>query len=151
MPLGNVRVTATSIPGNVTRTTRTDSRGSFQIAFPGGQGDYMMGYALVGYGFRQFEIKRTVDQDVLIADTRLQAMQLDTVVTTAPVQQRVNRYNANTPDISGTERQVPSTNMPPELQGNLAAMAASRTLLSATCSTQGMVVDRSAPTASCQR
>jgi len=29
VPLGNVRVTATSIPGNVTRTTRTDSRGSF--------------------------------------------------------------------------------------------------------------------------
>jgi Carboxypeptidase regulatory-like domain len=124
-PLANVRVTATSIPGNVTRTTRTDSRGSFQIAFPGGQGDYMMGYALVGFAYRQFEIKRTVDQDVLIADTRLQAMQLDTVVTTAPVQQRVNRYNATTPDVSGTERQVPNTNMPPELQGNLAAMAAS--------------------------
>lgn len=124
-PLAGVRVTATSIPGNVTRTARTDSRGSFQIAFPGGQGDYMMGYALVGFAYRQFEIKRTVDQDVLIADTRLQAMQLDTVVTTAPVQQRVNRYNANTPDVSGTERQVPNTDLPPELQGNLAAMAAS--------------------------
>lgn len=125
VPLGNVRVTATSIPGNVTRTTRTDSRGSFQIAFPGGQGDYMMGYALVGYGFRQFEIKRTVDQDVLIADTRLAPMQLDTVVTTAPVQQRVGRYNSTTPDVSGTERQVPTNTVPPELQGNLAAMAAS--------------------------
>ncbi len=124
-PLEGVRVTATSIPGNVTRTTRTDSRGSFQIAFPGGQGDYMMGYALVGFAFRQFEIKRTVDQDVLIADTRLQAMQLDTVVTTAPVQQRVNRYNANTPDVSGTERQVANSSLPPELQGNLSAIAAS--------------------------
>lgn len=124
-PLSGVRITATSIPGNVTRTARTDSRGSFQIAFPGGQGDYMMGYALVGFGFRQFEIKRTVDQDVLIADTRLQPMQLDTVVTTAPVQQRVNRYNAATPDVSGTERQLPASALPPELQGNIAAMAAS--------------------------
>lgn len=124
-PLPGVRVTATSIPGNVTRSTRTDSRGSFQIAFPGGQGDYMMGYALVGYAFRQFEIKRTVDQDVLLADTRLQAVQLDTVVTTAPVQQRVNRFGASTPDVSGTERQVPNSAMPPEQQGNLAAMAAS--------------------------
>lgn len=124
-PLPNVRVTATSIPGNVTRTTRTDSKGSFQIAFPGGQGDYMMGYALVGFTYRQFEIKRTVDQDVLVADTRLATMQLDTVVTTAPVQQRVSRYNNTTPDVSGTERQVPNTSLPPELQGNIAAMAAS--------------------------
>ena len=124
-PLIGVRVTATSIPGNVTRTARTDSRGSFQFAFPGGQGDYMMGYALVGFGFRQFEIKRTVDQDVLLADTRLAPTQLDTIVTTAPVQQRVNRYAAQTPDVSGTERQVPNNALPPELQGNIAAMAAS--------------------------
>jgi hypothetical protein len=33
--LQGVRVTATSIPGNVARETRTDSRGSFQIIFPG--------------------------------------------------------------------------------------------------------------------
>ncbi len=124
-PLTGVRVTATSIPGNVTRTARTDSRGGFQIAFPGGQGDYMMGYALVGFSFRQFEIKRTVDEDVLVADTRLQPMQLDTVVTTAPVQQRVGRFNSTTPDVSGTERQVPTNALPPELQGNLAAIAAS--------------------------
>lgn len=124
-PLSGVRVTATSIPGNVTRTARTDSRGSFQIAFPGGQGDYMMGYALVGFSFRQFEIKRAVDEDVLVADTRLQPMQLDTVVTTALVQQRVSRFNATTPDVSGTERQVPTNALPPELQGNLAAIAAS--------------------------
>ena len=124
-PLPNVRVTATSIPGNVTRQTRTDSKGSFQLAFPGGQGDYMMGYALVGFGFRQFEIKRTVDQDVLVADTRLQPMQLDTITTIAPVQQRVNRYGSTTPDVSGTERQLPTNALPPELQGNLAAMAAS--------------------------
>jgi len=68
--LGNVRVTATSIPGNVTRETRTNARGQYQIAFPGGQGDYIMGFALVGYNFRQFEIKRTADQDVLVADAR---------------------------------------------------------------------------------
>ena len=58
LPLPSVRVTATSIPGNVTREARSDNRGSFQIVFPGGTGDYIMGYALIGYGFRQFEIKR---------------------------------------------------------------------------------------------
>jgi hypothetical protein len=123
-PLAGVRITATSIPGSVTRTTRTDARGGFQIAFPGGQGDYMMGYALVGYAYRQFEIKRTVDQDVLVADTRLQPMQLDTVVTTAPVQQRISRFD-RTPDVSGTEQQVAANALPPDQQGNLALMAAS--------------------------
>src|SRR5205085_10954643 len=123
LPLQNVRVTATSIPGNVTRESRTNNQGSFQIAFPGGTGDYIMGYALIGYNFRQFEIKRVADEDVLIADAKLSVVQLDTVVTTASNQQRVNR-NQQTPDVSGTERMIPSSNLPPELQADLAAMAA---------------------------
>jgi hypothetical protein len=124
LPLQGVRVTATSIPGNVTREARSDNRGSFQIVFPGGTGDYIMGYALIGYGFRQFEIKRMADEDVLIADARLSVVQLDTVSVTASVQQRVNRNQA-TPDISGTEQLIATANLPPELQGDLAAMAAS--------------------------
>lgn len=123
-PLANVKVTATSIPGNVTREARSDAKGSFQILFPGGQGDYMMGYALVGYTFRQFEIKRTADQDVLVADARMGAIQIDTVTITAPVQQRVGR-NSSTQDISGTERSVQASALPPELAGNIAALAAS--------------------------
>src|SRR4051812_47526349 len=89
LPLQGVRVTATSIPGNVTRDVRSDQRGAFQIVFPGGPGDYIMGYALIGYNFRQFEIKRMADEDVLIADARLSVVQLDTISVTASVQQRV--------------------------------------------------------------
>src|SRR5688572_15467251 len=120
----NVRVTATSIPGNVTRNARTDARGNFQIVFPGGTGDYMMGYALIGYVYRQFEIKRVADEDVLIANAVLNVVQLDTISVVAPVQQRVGR-NSPTPDVSGTERAIASSNLPPELQGDIAAMAAS--------------------------
>ncbi|MGV3707335.1 MAG: carboxypeptidase regulatory-like domain-containing protein [Gemmatimonas sp.] len=123
--LGNVRVTATSIPGNVTRETRTDAKGSFQIAFPGGAGDYMMGYALVGYVYRQFEIKRTADQDVLVADARMGAVQIDTLTITAPVQQRVGR-NSQMQDVSGTERSVSTAAVPVDLAGNIAALAASQ-------------------------
>lgn len=122
--LPNVRVTATSIPGSVTRETRSDAKGTFQIAFPGSQGDYMMGYSLVGYNFRQFEIKRTADQDVLIADARMGAVQIDTVTITAPVQERVSRYSS-TQDVSGTEKNIPTNTLPPEMQGNIAALAAS--------------------------
>ncbi len=124
LPLAQVRVTATSIPGNVTREARSNDQGNFQIAFPGGQGDYIMGYARIGYVFRQFEIKRVADEDVLVADARLNVIQLDTVVTTATNRQRVNRREV-TQDVSGTERQVANTNLPPELQGDVAAMAAS--------------------------
>ena len=124
LPLAQVRVTATSIPGNVTREARTNDQGSFQISFPGGPGDYIMGYARIGYLFRQFEVKRLADEDVLIADARLNVISLDTVVTTASNQQRVGR-NQSTPDVGGTERQVSNGNLPPELQGDIAAMAAS--------------------------
>ena len=124
LPLAGVRVTATSIPGNVTRETRTSDKGIYQIAFPGGPGDYIMGFAMIGYVFRQFEIKRLADEEVLIADARLTVIQLDTVSVTAPQQQRVGR-NSQTPDVSGTERPISPSNLPAELQGDIAAMAAS--------------------------
>ncbi len=124
LPLAQVRVTATSIPGNVTREARTNDQGSYQIAFPGGTGDYIMGFARIGYLFRQFEVKRLADEDVLVADARLNVIQLDTVAVTTTVQQRVNR-NQNTPDVGGTEKQVPTNSLPPEAQGDIAAMAAS--------------------------
>ena len=122
--LQNVRVTATSIPGNVTREVRTDGRGSFQIIFPGGTGDYMMGYALIGYVYRQFQVKRLADEDVLLANATLSVIQLDTIAVVAPIQQRVGR-NSQTPDVGGTERTVPTSDLPPDLQGDVAAMAAS--------------------------
>ncbi len=124
LPLQNVRVTATSIPGNVTREVKTSETGAFQIAFPGGAGDYIMGYARIGYVFRQFEVKRLADEDVLIADARLNVISLDTVATTASVQQKVNR-NSGTPDVGGTEQRIPADALPPEAMGDLAAMAAS--------------------------
>ena len=122
--LASVRVIATSIPGNVTREVRTDTRGNFQIVFPGGTGDYMVGYALIGYVYRQQQIKRLADEDVLIANASLNVVQLDTIAVVAPVQQRVNR-NSQTPDVGGTERRVDPSNLPPEMQGDLAALAAS--------------------------
>ncbi|HYC51563.1 MAG TPA: TonB-dependent receptor, partial [Gemmatimonadaceae bacterium] len=124
MALVGVRVIATSIPGNVTRETRTDARGNFQIIFPNGTGDYMMGYALIGYVYRQQQVKRLADEDVLIANASLDVVQLDTIAVVAAVQQRVGR-NSNTPDVGGTERQVNPDNLPADLQGDLAAMAAS--------------------------
>ncbi len=123
-PITGVRVTATSIPGNVTRTAQTNTQGAFQIAFPGGPGDYIMGFASFGFAYRQFEIKRLADEDVLLANARLAPVQLDSVSVVASIQQRVNR-NAQPPDVGGTERTVSIASLPLELQGNIAALAAS--------------------------
>jgi hypothetical protein len=124
LPLPYVRVTATSIPGNVTREVRSDGRGNFQIVFPGGTGDYMMGYALIGYLYRQQQIKRLADEEVLIANASLSVVQLDTVRVVESVQQRINR-NQTTPDVGGTERAVNPTTLTADAQGDLAAMVAS--------------------------
>ena len=101
LALPGVRVTATSIPGSVTREARTDNRGAYQIVFPDGTGDYIMGFALIGYVYRQHQLKRLADEDVLIANTMLDVIPLDTVAVVASVQQRVNR-NSRTPDVGGT-------------------------------------------------
>ncbi|HEX6694648.1 MAG TPA: carboxypeptidase-like regulatory domain-containing protein [Longimicrobiales bacterium] len=122
--LPGVRVTATSIPGNVTRSATTNGSGSFQIAFPGGPGDYIMGYNLVGFSYRQFQLKRLADEQVLIADIRLVPVQLEAIVAVAPQQQRVSRF-APTPDISGTERAIQQSTLTADQQGDIAAMAAS--------------------------
>ncbi len=125
LPLPGVRVTATSIPGNVTREARTNTQGSYQLAFPGGTGDYMMGYALVGYVYRQFQVKRLADEAVLVADARLAVVQLDTIAVVEAVQRRVSRNDAQSRDVGGTEQTVSPSALPPELQGDVAAMAAS--------------------------
>ena len=122
--VAGARVTVTSIAGNVRRATQTDKNGRFTMTFPGGEGDYMVTIAAIGYVARTFEVKRTADQDVLVADARLSRIvqELDPVEITAAA--KVNR-NDNPPDISGTDRPIVSSALPPELQGDIAAMAAS--------------------------
>src|SRR5437867_6066830 len=124
LPLENVVVTATSLSGNVNRTARTDKNGRFTITFPGGDGDYMVSYAALGYAARRFEVKRVADEDVLLADARLQRVNavLDAVDVRAP-RDRVRR-NENAPDVSGTERTIATAEVPANLLGDLAAMAA---------------------------
>src|SRR3954462_12483854 len=124
-PLENARVTATSLSGNVNRSARTDKNGRYTITFPGGEGDYFVEFSAIGYGARRYEVKRTADQEILVADARLQQMagQLDTV-RVAGQRDRPER-NDRTPDISGTEQRVDNSAIPAAQQGDIAAMAAS--------------------------
>ncbi|HVF38368.1 MAG TPA: carboxypeptidase regulatory-like domain-containing protein [Gemmatimonadaceae bacterium] len=123
--VAGVNVTVTSISGNVSRTTRTDSNGRFTVTFPGGDGDYMVSFTALGYAPKRFEVKRTADEDILIADTKLTRVGavLDAVTVTAE-RERVRR-NDIPPDVSGTEQSVNNAAVPADLLGDLAAMAAS--------------------------
>ena len=124
-PLEDAKVTATSLSGNVNRSARTDKNGRYTITFPGGEGDYFVEFSAIGYGARRFEVKRTADQEILVADAKLQrAAGLLETVKVIGERDRVNR-NDVTPDISGSERPVDNSALPASQQGDLAAMAAS--------------------------
>ncbi len=114
-----------TVSGGVNRSARTDRNGRYTVTFPGGDGDYFVTVAAVGFGQRRFEVKRVADEDFLVADATLQraAAQLDTAKVVAS-RDRVGRRDANAPDLSGTERPVDNTNVDPSQQGDLAAMAA---------------------------
>jgi Carboxypeptidase regulatory-like domain len=124
-PVERATITVTSIAGNITRTTRTDKNGRYTVAFPGDEGDYMVSVAALGFTAKRFEIKRTGDQDILVADARLSssAAQLDAVKVQAS-RQKPGR-DANSSDIGGSERSVNTGNVSADALGDLAALAAS--------------------------
>jgi hypothetical protein len=124
LPIPEVIVTVTSFSGNVSRTARTNRDGRFTITFPGGDGDYMVAFAAMGYAARRFEVKRMADEEILVADAKLAKVDavLNAVNINAP-RDKVAR-NDPAPDISGTERPIPTSDVPANLMGDLAAMAA---------------------------
>jgi hypothetical protein len=124
--LEGVGITVTSISGNVSRTAKTDRNGRFTVTFPGGDGDYMVSFAAMGYAAKRFEVKRAADEEILVADTRLTRVGaiLDPVKVTAE-RQKVNRNEPPRPDIGGTETPLTNSAVPANLMGDLAAMAAS--------------------------
>ena len=125
-PIENANVTATSVSGGVNRYARTDRGGRFTITFPGGEGDYFINFTSIGFVPRRFEVKRTADQEILVADAKLQraAPMLDTVRVAAE-RNRVARTDGRTaPDISGTEQAATNTAVAANQQGDLNAIAA---------------------------
>lgn len=125
-PIERATVTVTTLTGNVSRSARTGKDGRFTVTFPGQEGDYWVTIAAIGYASKRFEVKRTAEQEILIADAKLtqQATQLDAMQVNAQ-RQRVNRNDGLRSDISGTERTVNSGMVSSDLMGDLAALAGS--------------------------
>jgi hypothetical protein len=123
-PIFGAVVTATSLSGNVNRTSHTNSDGRYTITFPGGDGDYWITFSAIGFTPRRFELKRVADEAVLIADARLSPITMDTIQVTA--NRRRPPRSDNGRDVGGTERSITSSLTPPDQQGDLAAMAATQ-------------------------
>lgn len=125
IPIAGARVTATSLGGNVNRTARTGTDGRFTIVFPGGEGDYWLTVTALGFAPKRYQVKRTADQEVLLADARLtRAVTELEQVRVLGSRNRAQRDDA-TPDVGGGDRTVSAGNLPAAQQGDLAAMAAS--------------------------
>ena len=68
-------------------------------------------------------MRRTADQDILVADVQLTRMVILDTVRAVAERDRVNR-NERTPDVSGTEQSASSVAVSADQQGDLNAMAA---------------------------
>lgn len=126
VPIAGARIQAVSLSGNVARKAMSDNSGRFTITFPNGDGDYMVTVQAMGFSMKRFEVKRTADQEILIANAKLsRAMtELEAVRVTPGERTRANRDDRQA-DISGSERNVNAGNVLAGDAGNLAAMAAS--------------------------
>ncbi len=124
-PISGARITATSVSGGVNRTARTNENGQFTITFPGGEGDYFMTYAAIGFAPKQFELKRLADEDFLVADATMSrsVATLDTVSIKERARVALDANKA--PDASGTEQAADVTAVSAAQQGDLNAIAAS--------------------------
>src|SRR5215475_7885612 len=123
-PVENVTVTATSLVNQTSRTAKTNKDGRFTIIFNGGGGDYMMSYTSIGFQPTRFEVKREVDEDILIADAAISknAISLDAVRVVAG-RERPGR-NDQSSDVGAREQTLNTNNVPIDILGDLAAMAA---------------------------
>ena len=123
-PVENVTVTATSLTNQTSRNVKTNKDGRFSIIFNGGGGDYMMSYIGIGFQPTRFEVKREVDEDILIADAALSK----SAVTLATVQVNAGREkpdrNGNQLDAGSREQSLNNANVPIDILGDLSAMAA---------------------------
>src|SRR5207249_7675418 len=71
LPIEGATITVTSIANNTNKSARTDKNGRFTVPFPGGDGDYWVNIAALGFAAERFEVKRTDDPDLLVADAKL--------------------------------------------------------------------------------
>src|ERR1044071_5689601 len=123
LPMESVAVTVTTIQGDVVKTARTDKNGVFTVSFTDPQGDYWVTVQSIGFAQRRFEVKRLADEDVLVADVRMQR----TVTQLQAMRIQSDRPRASRTDgvgdITGMDRGIGAGNLEFGAMGALAALA----------------------------
>jgi hypothetical protein len=86
-PLAGVRIEATSGETGITRTAATRQDGRYTIVFPDGGGRYRVTASLLGRAPAVRDVYREADEDVLVANFRLQ----EQAILLDPIEARVSR------------------------------------------------------------
>lgn len=127
-PIPDATVTVTRAPDRESRVARTDAGGSYSVFFEQGTGDYLVHVNAPGWESFRRRLMRTGSDSVLVLDVTLAA---ERTTQLAPVVARAQRTAPpKTPGIDvGTgaaERLADGVNgaLPPDQEGNLAAIAA---------------------------
>jgi hypothetical protein len=124
-PIAGALVTVNSVSGAASRQTRSDQRGRYTVTVPGGDGDYFVSFASIGYGARRIEVKRVADEDVLVVDARLTRATTNLEAVRVEITRRRATRADTTADLGGTERSINAAALASRDAGDLAAMAAS--------------------------
>lgn len=124
-PVQGVNVTATTLTGDNTRQSRTDKNGRYTITFPGGEGDYWVTFTALGFTSVRRQVKRTADQEILIADARMSAAAVNLAQFNVTSRTAATRSDTVS-DVGGTEKTLDAVDpalLTVEQMGDLAAMA----------------------------
>ena len=124
--LYQIRVSATSYTGNVSKFALTDRKGSYSITYPNGEGDYWLTFTGMGFEPVRREIKRNGDEAILVMDMRLKSniATLEQVNVSANAPRALPNRSASGGNIGGGTTALNNNNVSPDLAGNLAALAA---------------------------
>ncbi len=121
-PVANANVKVTSYTTQAVRQVRTDARGRFSIVFQNGGGDFIINVNAIGVAPVETRVRREGDEEVLLVNLVMHKLQLLEAmrITEAP------RPKTETVPVEiGAAGGVPAnTVVPPELQGDLNALAA---------------------------
>jgi hypothetical protein len=101
-PLAGVRVEATSIETQITRTRNTNDKGQYTILFPDGGGRYQMTARHVGYSPNQLVAIRQGDEDRLVVDFTMSVV--PAVLATQTIVAQATVPNNNRPEPGALER-----------------------------------------------
>ncbi len=126
-PVSGADVVVVMAPDRATRAAKTDSAGRFELRFPDGAGDYLVHVELIGWQPWRKRVTRVGTDSVLSVDVRLAAKAIALAPVTVQAERpRPSRLLGLAPGTGAKEDVVAGVNaaVAPELQGDLAAMAA---------------------------